>query len=117
MKKIANTAELQDELRSILTYAQTEHPSRERLASQLEDLSQRVAGWMPATSYDSKNIWIDAMANLQKQIQPIVEALSEASRRKSIFLTDGAKRQLAKAHRSALQLDQDVADWFGHMGA
>ena len=115
MKKVANTTELQHELHELLARAQGKRPSRERIANQLEDLSARVAGWMPATSYDSKNIWIDAMVELQKKIQPIVSALDEASRRKSIFLTDGAKRQLAKAYRTAQQLDQDIADWFEHM--
>jgi len=43
MNKIANTNELQTALRRILAYAQTERPSRVKLASELQSLSVRVA--------------------------------------------------------------------------
>jgi hypothetical protein len=43
MRKISNTNELQTELRRLLSYCQTEQPSRERIASALNDLSERVA--------------------------------------------------------------------------
>lgn len=43
MRKIANTTELQTELRKILAYAQSELPSRTTIAHQLEQLSLRVA--------------------------------------------------------------------------
>lgn len=43
MKKIANTQELQSELRSLLSYASSPNPSREKIASALLGLSNRVA--------------------------------------------------------------------------
>jgi hypothetical protein len=45
MRKIANSSELQQELQKLLRYAQTANPSREKLASELQQLSRRlVAG-------------------------------------------------------------------------
>jgi|GEM_PF-909000 hypothetical protein len=44
MQKIANTSELQRELRRLLSYAQSQRPSRLQLASACQDLSERVAG-------------------------------------------------------------------------
>jgi hypothetical protein len=44
MKKIANTTELQTELQRLLAYSQSELPSRAVLASELQALSERVAG-------------------------------------------------------------------------
>lgn len=43
MHKIANTTVLQTELRRILAYAQSERPSRSRIAGELRSLSSRVA--------------------------------------------------------------------------
>lgn len=43
MRKIANTAELQTELERLLDYAGSHQPSRAKLASELRDLSMRVA--------------------------------------------------------------------------
>lgn len=42
MRKIANTSELQTELRRLLSYAQSERPSRMRLATALLELSSRL---------------------------------------------------------------------------
>jgi len=44
MNKIASPQQLQDELRRLLAYAQTEKPSREKLAAGLNALADRVAG-------------------------------------------------------------------------
>lgn len=44
MRKIADTNELQAELRRLLAYAQTEQPSRSVLAGELEALGARLAG-------------------------------------------------------------------------
>ena len=44
MRKIADADELEIELRRLLAYAQTDKPSRSRLASELESLRARVAG-------------------------------------------------------------------------
>jgi len=43
MKKIANPQDLQDELRRLVAYCESDQPSRERLASDLNDLASRVA--------------------------------------------------------------------------
>ena len=43
MRKIANPTELRTEVQKILAYSQTHQPSRERIASSLHNLSQRVA--------------------------------------------------------------------------
>lgn len=44
MNKIASPAELQSELRRLVAYSQTATPSRARIAAQLKDLADRVAG-------------------------------------------------------------------------
>jgi len=43
MPKIANTDELQQELRRILAYTHSEQPSRTRIASELQDLGDRLS--------------------------------------------------------------------------
>jgi hypothetical protein len=43
MRKIANTTELTSELKRLLAYAGSHQPSRAKLASELRDLSMRVA--------------------------------------------------------------------------
>jgi len=43
MHKIANTNELQSELRRLIAYAGSDLPSRTRIAAELRQLSQRVA--------------------------------------------------------------------------
>lgn len=43
MKKIATPQDLQAELRRLLAYAQTERPSREKLAAEMRGLADRVA--------------------------------------------------------------------------
>jgi chromosome segregation ATPase len=53
MKKIANATELQTELQSLLRYAQTSNPSREKLAMELLSLSTRVAGAMDGVDIES----------------------------------------------------------------
>jgi phage gpG-like protein len=44
MRKIADTNELQSELRRLLAYAQSNQPSRARIASELRSISTRLAG-------------------------------------------------------------------------
>jgi len=44
MDKIASPEDLQAELRKLLAYAESEHPSREKLASGMKALADRVAG-------------------------------------------------------------------------
>jgi len=44
MNKIASPKELVSELQSILEYSQTKNPSREKLAKDLSELANRVAG-------------------------------------------------------------------------
>lgn len=44
MNKIASPRDLQHELGALLAYAQTETPSRARIASALNELADRVAG-------------------------------------------------------------------------
>lgn len=51
MHKVADTDELQRELRRILAYAQTERPSRARLANELSSLGRRVAGQYSLTAF------------------------------------------------------------------
>jgi len=41
--RIANTTELQDELRRLLAYAQSQRPSRSRIATALNELAHRTA--------------------------------------------------------------------------
>jgi hypothetical protein len=48
MDKIASPRELTAELRRLLAYAGEETPSRERIASVLYDLAERVAAKAPA---------------------------------------------------------------------
>ena len=55
MKKIASPQELTHELRSLLAYAESESPSREKLAADLSDLASRVAGTIPTAAY---NPWV-----------------------------------------------------------
>lgn len=43
MRKIASATELQHELHRILAYSQSDHPSRQRIASNLQRLSLRLA--------------------------------------------------------------------------
>jgi molecular chaperone GrpE (heat shock protein) len=43
MQKIADANELESELRRLLAYAQTERPSRSRMASDLQTLSARLS--------------------------------------------------------------------------
>jgi len=50
MHKIANTSELQSELRRLLAYAQSQHPSRVALASACQELGERVAGQREAAA-------------------------------------------------------------------
>ena len=47
MRKIASPNELASELRSLLAYAEGDQPSREKLASGLRALAQRVASSLP----------------------------------------------------------------------
>lgn len=47
MKRIASTLELQAELTKLIKYAQTQHPSRVKLAQELRSLSVRLAGEIP----------------------------------------------------------------------
>ncbi len=47
MFKIASPTDLQTELRSILAYADSAHPSRVKLAEDLQLLADRVAGKKP----------------------------------------------------------------------
>ena len=47
INKIANSNELEAELRKLLAYAQSENPSRQVLAQDLQVLSVRVAGKIP----------------------------------------------------------------------
>lgn len=56
MRKIANTSELQSELRRLLAYAQSERPSRRRIASALEDLSLRLAKVTPSETIGWKEV-------------------------------------------------------------
>lgn len=47
MRKIADTAALQSELRRLLSYAESSRPSRILLARDLRSLGERVAGTLP----------------------------------------------------------------------
>jgi hypothetical protein len=58
MRKIANTTELQTELRRILAYSRTERPSRRRLAATLSALSIRVAKVAPSDWTQKDGVWL-----------------------------------------------------------
>jgi hypothetical protein len=47
MDKIANSAELQTELRKLLAYTSQPHPSRTFIARELATLSMRMGGELP----------------------------------------------------------------------
>lgn len=57
MNKIASPDELQSELRRLLAYAQTERPSRERIAHALDTLSERVGAAAPKTVFTEHDNW------------------------------------------------------------
>jgi hypothetical protein len=57
MHRIANTTELQSELRRLIAYAESPQPSRERLAAALNDLSERVAASPPKVVFLEQDRW------------------------------------------------------------
>jgi chromosome segregation ATPase len=64
MNKIANTQELQAELRTLLAYSETPNPSREKIASALESLSERVA----SRPYEDIASWKQNRARLESSL-------------------------------------------------
>lgn len=56
MNKIASPQDLQNELRRLVAYAESENPSREKLGSELHDLASRVAGQKEAVD-GSRQVW------------------------------------------------------------
>ena len=64
MRKIANTHELQDELRQLLAYTGSNRPSRERIALELKTLSTRIASG--GSLLETKIEWAMALAELMK---------------------------------------------------
>lgn len=63
MKKIASPQDLRSELQGLLEYAQTEQPSRERIASELRGLAERVA----ATEHDEDLEYVAKHAKAMKE--------------------------------------------------
>ena len=64
MDRIASPNELAIELRQLLAYAERDHPSREKIASSLAALAERIAGPLPG--------WRE----YSKAIEPLLEAIS-----------------------------------------
>lgn len=94
MLKIANTAELQTELRQILAYAQTEQPSRERIARELEDLGHRL------TASNTFSAELDALAG---SVISSIRAKSKTLPEGDLQIAQELSKKLQKA-ASAMQL-------------
>jgi len=78
MKKIASPDELTSELRSLLAYAESEQPSREKLASGLEGLAKRVAGDRESHDHASVTENVDRKAERDKEaLDEQLEALED----------------------------------------
>jgi protoheme ferro-lyase len=60
MKKIASPQELTSELQRLLDYAKSRNPSREKLASELKTLADRVAAKIPDSALDLAMAYADA---------------------------------------------------------
>jgi len=65
MRKIANTHELQDELRKLIAYTGSNRPSRERIALELKTLSTRLAS-SGGPLLDAKVEWAVELGELMK---------------------------------------------------
>jgi hypothetical protein len=79
MRKIANTAELQTELRRLLSYTQSEQPSRARVANDLQKLSKRLVGTTEEdrnTSYSDQEL----SAALRKVVTQVTKAQAAGER-------------------------------------
>jgi len=70
MNKIATPQDLQGELREILAYCQTNHPSRVVLASKLSVLADRVSGAQGvASNYDLEGLSPEEYEALKHQLK------------------------------------------------
>ena len=74
MKKLASPEELTSELRSLLAYAEGDQPSREKLASDLNGLADRVAGRRAPWA---TNIYIRDFEALEKPADQLSEGLQD----------------------------------------
>jgi len=76
MRKIANTDELQDELREVLAYTRTAYPSRSKVASQLLSISERLgaaAAPSEASRKNKANKALDALCRGYHKSIPLTE--------------------------------------------
>ena len=124
MRKIANTSELQQELRRLLQYAAAYRPSRSLLASKLLGLSQRVATEVSSEAakakqrFDKSKKTLSALEALEKKLEN-----GDASAKKKfskgyddLFASGEAA---AKAGKKLLEKYEDSADeavieWLDH---
>jgi hypothetical protein len=112
MKKIANTTELQAEIRQILAYAQSEQPSREHVAKHLQLLSARVAGF--GKTKDEWVSWLDK--SISQPGQNLLEFANHFVGTMGDTFPPNVKRQAMKVYRAAQQLDHEVGQLFIEMG-
>jgi hypothetical protein len=74
--KIANTKELEQELRRLLVLAQTEQPSREMIANELQGLSERL---MPKTALMDERAFMDMLFRTRNgDLEPALERMKAA---------------------------------------
>ena len=78
MNRIADADELETELRRLVAYAQSEQPSRSRIASELRSLSARLAaqGYERQASFGSDNK--AKLAELKKHLDAGAESATKA---------------------------------------
>jgi hypothetical protein len=79
MRKIATTDELQDKLRELLSYAQSDRPSRERIAGELQALSERLTGHSKTALIDDGPVG-RALNEHWNTVHDISHALKETKR-------------------------------------
>ena len=72
MQKIATPNELQDELRRVIAYAESELPSRARIAADLNALSDRLAGTRQASGRTYNDFLKEADAGFLQEVGKLV---------------------------------------------
>ena len=100
MDKIASPTELQQELRKLLAYAESDTPSREKLASGISGLADRVAG-MPDGSVgtflkimQSHITQWDAQHGNDYSLGQLLQALEKVERRVSRIMAEESPEAL-----------------------
>lgn len=136
MRKIANTAELQSELRRLLAYVATDRPSRSKIASELDALSARLMTAMSTatvkafctlmssyvTQFDQKlehrqpnphrlALYLEALHSVEEDVRPYMNAdTSEAME----ALKASAKRRFNSDFPPLKKLLKAIDEWLLH---